>query len=418
MSTTALPDLSKLAFWTQPREEREAAFKTLRDEAPVSWHDQPESQVIDVGESGTGGFWAITRHEDIRTISRDPARFCSGNGIMLEDVPQEFLDAAQSIIAMDGDRHRRIRGIVNAAFTPRQVRHLEDGIRADARTIVTDLEAHETGDFVDLVAKRLPLMTIMRMLGVPEDERDRIVHEADAMVSWNDPDYLQGRPPLEVIGTALFTLHEACGRYIAERRTTPGEDLLSAIVHAEVDGERLTDHEIAAFFVLLCVAGNDTTRHTTSHGLLALTENRDQRDVLMADFDTRIDVAVEELIRWASPVMTMRRTVTEDVVVRGETLTAGQKLVLFYPSGNRDERAIEDPFRFDVTRDPNRHLGFGGGGPHFCMGAALARLQLKSLFGELLRTYPEIEVCEPSFLVGNFINGINRMPMDRGRRAS
>lgn len=417
MSTSTIPDLSKLAFWTQPRDAREADFRRLRDEAPVWWHDQPESQTIDVGEFGTGGFWAITRYEDIKAISRDPERFCSGKGIMLEDVPQEFLDAAQSFIAMDGERHRRIRGLVSAGFTPRQVRHLEDGVRADARTIVDDLASHEGGDFVELVAKRLPLMTIMRMLGVPEDERERIVHQADAMVSWNDPDYLQGREPLEVIGTALFTLHEACNRYISERRETPGDDLLSAIVHAEVDGERLTDQEIAAFFVLLCVAGNDTTRHTTSHAMLALTEERDQRALLLEDFDGRIDAAVEEFIRWASPVMTMRRTVTEDVVVRGEKLSAGEKLVLFYPSGNRDERAIEDPHRFDITRDPNRHLGFGGGGPHYCMGAALARLQLRTLFGELLGRYPDLEVTEPNLLVGNFINGINRMPMHRGAPA-
>ncbi len=337
---------------------------------------------------------------------------------MLEDVPQEFLDAAQSFLAMDGDRHRSLRKLVSSGFTPRQVHHLEDGIRSDVDQILDSLAEHEQGDFVELVAKQLPLMTIMRMLGVPEHDRERLVHQADAMVSWNDPDYIGDREPLEVIGTAIATLHQACIEYCEQRREQPGDDLISALVQAEVDGQRLSNEQIASFFVLLSVAGNDTTRHTAAHTMLALTEHPGQRAHLLGDPDGRIDTAVEEFVRWASPVMTFRRTATQDTRVRDVEIAAGDKVVLFYPSGNRDERAIDDPYAFDVTRDPNRHLGFGGGGPHYCMGAALAKLQLRTLFGQILRRYPELEVSDPTYLVGNFVNGVSALPMQRGPQAA
>jgi cytochrome P450 len=314
---------------------------------------------------------------------------------------------------MDGARHRSLRALVQAGFSPRTVRHLEDGIRGDVDTILDDLEGRDSGDFVQLVAKQLPLMTIMRMLGVPEEDRERLVYQADSMVSWNDPDFVGDREPLAVIGEAIMTLHSACLALCEERRRAPGDDLLSSLVQAEVDGERLTDAQIASFFVLLSVAGNDTTRHTTSHAMVALAEHPDQRDLLLADIDGRIDLAVEEFVRWASPVMTFRRTVVKPARLHGRKLAEGDKVVLFYPSGNRDERAIEDPYRFDVTRDPNRHLGFGGGGPHFCMGSALAKLQLKVLFGELLRRYPDLTVSEPKYLVGNFVNGVSALRFDR-----
>lgn len=403
-----MPNLSSLDFWAQPPAEREAGFKALRDEAPLSFQPQYEGALMPEGE-GTGGYWAAVRYEDIKRVSRDPEHFASGHGVMLEDVPQEFLDAAQSFLAMDGEQHRALRGLVSAGFTPRQVRRLEDGVQADARELVASLADRPDGDFVELVAKQLPLMTIMRMLGVPEADRAEVVHQADAAVSWNDPEYLAGRTPLEVIAGSMMALHGFCNRYCAERRERPGDDLLSALVHAEVDGRRLTDFEIASFFVLLSVAGNDTTRHTTSHAMLALTEHPDQRAHVLADPGT----AVEEMVRWASPVMTFRRTVVKPVELCGEPLSEGDKVVLFYPSGNRDEAAFDAPERFDATRAPNHHLGFGGGGPHYCMGAALAKLQLKALFTELLTRWPALEVGEPVYVVGNFVNGINRMAMAR-----
>ena len=239
-------------------------------------------------------------------------------------------------------------------------------------------------------------MTIMRMLGVPEEDQERLVHHADAAVSWNDPDYLGDRAPLEVVGEAMGVLHGAAAEIAADRRVNPRDDLITALVQAEVEGETLTDAEIAAFFVLLSVAGNDTTRHTTTHAALALSRYPEQRRLLLDDLDGRIDLAVEEFVRWASPVMTFRRTATRDTELAGTAISAGDKVVMFYGSANRDETAFERPHDFDITRDPNRHVGFGGGGPHFCMGAAMAKAQLRSIFTELLTAYPEFEVERPA----------------------
>jgi cytochrome P450 len=359
----------------------------------------------------TGGYWALTRYDDIRAVSRNPQDFRSGDGVMFEDAPQEFLDMAISILAMDDPRHAAVRGLISSAFTPKQVRALEDGVRRDARQVVAELDPAESDDFVTGVAKRVPLMTIMRMLGVPEEDRERLVYYSDAMVSGADPDYLQGREPLAVLGEALWILHQACTELAEQRRAHPTDDLLSALVHARIDGESLRTEEIAAFFVLLSVAGNDTTRHTSSHAAIALDRHPDQRALLLEDPEGRLPVAVEEFVRWATPVMTFRRTATRDTEIRGRAVAAGEKVVLLYPSGNRDEAAFEAPDRFDVLRTPNRHLGFGGGGPHYCLGAPLAKVQLRAVFGELLERYPRMSVGEPRLVVGNFVDGISRLPM-------
>jgi cytochrome P450 len=212
------------------------------------------------------------------------------------------------------------------------------------------------------------------------------------------------------MGAALWTLTEYATEMAKHREQHPGDDLITGLVQAEIDGDRLTHAEIGAFLVLLSVAGNDTSRHTTSHAILALTQNPDQRAYLLEDLDARLPTAVEEFVRWASPVMTFRRTTTREVELHGRTLPPGEKVVLFYHSGNRDETAFEDPWRFDCARDPNRHLGFGGGGPHYCMGAALARTQLRAIFAEMFRQIPDIEVGEPELLRSAFIHGIKRMP--------
>jgi cytochrome P450 len=212
-----------------------------------------------------------------------------------------------------------------------------------------------------------------------------------------------------MIFEAIITVTGAALEMADARRDQPQDDLMTALVSTEIDGERLSDDEIGAFLVLLAVAGNDTTRHTSSHALRALTEHPDQRTVLVEDLEERMPAAVEEFVRWASPVMTFRRTATRDTEVGGQPVAEGEKVVLFYGSANRDETAFDEPGRFDVTRDPNHHVGFGGGGPHYCMGASLARTQLRALFTELLTRIPDIEAGEPEPLVGNFINGIRRM---------
>jgi cytochrome P450 len=267
------------------------------------------------------------------------------------------------------------------------------------------------GDFVGLIAKRLPLITISDMIGVPEADRERVVEAADTLVTVSDPEVTGAQSPLEALGNALFTLTAFAKELAAHREQNPGDDLMTALVQAEVDGDRLTHDEIAAFFVLLSVAGNDTTRHTTSHAMRALTVNPDQRARLTDELDETLPAAVEEFVRWATPVLTFRRTATRDTEIAGQPIGGGDKVVLFYHSGNRDESAFADPWEFDVTRQPNHHLGFGGGGPHYCLGASLARTQLRSLFGELLRTLPDIEVGEPEmFRSSAFIHGVKRMP--------
>lgn len=401
-------DLGSLDFWGKPAEERDLFFAHLRRDLPISQHEPPED-ILGLPEEAQHSYWAIVRHEDIRQISRDPRTFCSGKGTQFGDAPPEILEASQSFLATDAPRHTKLRGLVSSAFTPRQVARIEEGIRIHARQIVAAAAPTGGGDFVELVAKQLPLVTISDMIGVPEEDRERIVHAADLLVTVADPEVVGDRQPIELMGEALWTLTQFATELAAHRERNPGDDLMTALVQAEVDGERLTHAEIAAFFVLLSVAGNDTTRHTTSHAMRALTTNPDQRAVLMEDLDARLPTAVEEFVRWASPVLTFRRTATREVEIHDKRLLEGERVVLFYHSGNRDERAFDDPWRFDVTRDPNRHLGFGGGGPHYCLGASLARTQLRSIFGELLRVVPDIEAQEPELLRSSFIHGVKRM---------
>jgi len=402
-------DLGSLEFWGRPAEERDRYFERLRREAPISQHEPPED-LLGLPDEGRMRYWAIVRHEDVRRISRDPASFCSGQGVQFGDVPQELLEASQSFLAMDAPRHTKLRGLVSAAFTPRQVARIEEGIARNARQIVEEAAPTGGGDFVQMIAKRLPLVTISDMIGVPDADREQVVADADLLVSVADPEVFGERAPIEMLGEAMWKLTEFAKDLAAQREKHPGDDLMTALVQAEVDGDRLTHAEIGAFFVLLSVAGNDTTRHSTSHAMRALTVNPDQRALLWEDPAARLPVAVEEFVRWASPVLTFRRTTTREVELHGQVLAPGEKVVLFYHSANRDEQAFENPRRFDLARDPNRHVGFGGGGPHYCLGASLARTQLRSIFAEMARVMPDIEAGEPELLRSSFIHGVKRMP--------
>ena len=402
--------LSARAFWSTTAAVRETSFAELRKSRPVSWHPPVEDALMHDPEDR--GYWAVTRHADIVAISKDSETFLSGKGVLFENVPEELLEASQSFLAMDPPRHTKIRKVVHAAFTPRQVRRIEDSIKANAKDIVGELRNAGSGaDFVELCAKELPIRTLSDMIGIPESERAQVADAADAMVSWGDPKYLNGRNPLEVLTGSQMYLHQVAGALAVDRRVHPGDDLISALVQAEVDGDRLTDGEIAAFFVLLAVAGNDTTRQTASHAMKALTDFGDQRAWLMADYDDRIGGAVEEFVRWATPVMTFRRTAATDCRLGDKNIAKGEKVVMFYASGNFDETAFESPNRFDLSRKPNPHLGFGGGGRHFCLGAHVARAQLRAIFGELLTALPDIEAGAPSYVAGNFIHGVRSLPV-------
>jgi cytochrome P450 len=401
-------DVSSHAFWATTAVERERTFAVLRAQRPVSWHPPVEDNLID--DPNDTGFWAVTRRADIVAVSRNSEVFLSGKGVMFATIPEELLEASQSFLAMDAPRHTKLRKLAHAAFTPRQVRRIEDSIYANAKVIVEELRAAGSGaDFVDLCAKELPIRTLSDMMGIPESERQQVAHAADAMVSWADPVYLDGRNPLEVLVQNQMYLHQVAGSLAAQRREHPGDDLFSSLVTAEVDGDRLTDAEVAAFFVLLAVAGNDTTRQTISHGLKALTDFPGEKNWLLEDFDNRIGTAVEELIRWATPVMTFRRTAAIDFELGGQAIRAGEKVVMFYSSGNWDEAAFDQPERLDLSRSPNPHIGMGGGGQHFCLGAQVARVQLRALFGELLRQVPDVQAGEPAYVAGNFIHAIRSL---------
>ncbi len=402
-------DLGLLDFWAQPPEVRDEAFAVLRATPGLTQHAPPED-ILGLTERDERGYWAVVRHGDIRTVSRDAATFCSSRGVQFGDAPPEMLEASQSFLAMDAPRHTALRGLVSSAFTPRQVARIEAGIRVNARRVVEEAAPTGGGDFVELIAKRLPLLTISDIMGVPEADRERVVGAADALVLASDPELIADRPPIEVLGEALWTLTEFATALAAHRAEHPADDLMSALVAAEVDGARLTHAEIAAFFVLLSVAGNDTTRHTTAHAMRALTEQPEQRAALLADLDATMPTAVEEFVRWGTPVLTFRRTATRDTELAGQPLAAGDKVVLFYASGNRDASVFADPWRLDVTRTPNHHVGFGGGGPHYCLGAALARTQLRALFTELLTRLPDLEAGEPEHFRSAFIGGVKRMP--------
>ncbi len=409
-------DVSTLAFWAQSSDDREKVFAELRRARPVSWQAPVQSMLMP--DPDDPGFWAITRHADIRRISRDHEVFSSSaeeyGGVMLDLMPPDVLEATSSILMMDNPRHGLIRRLISSAFTPRRIALIEDQIASQAKQIVDDLLTadHQGGaDFVQLVSARLPMWTVSEMVGIDPELREEVTRAANDLVCWNDAEQIDvDGDNLMVMLNAMGILHNAAFDLCDKRRAQPADDVISALVAAEVEGQRLTDEDIAAFFCLICVAGNDTTRQTTSIAMKALCDFPDQRALLMADFDGVIGTAVDEFVRWASPVMTFRRTARVDTEISGQPILAGDKVLLLYPSGNRDEAVFPDPYRFDVTRADNDHVGFGGGGVHYCLGAHVAKVQLRSIFRELLTRVPDLDVGEPDHLVSNFIHGIKRMP--------
>ncbi len=400
-------DLSSKAFWAATDRDRDVSFAELRDRRPLSFHPPTEDAVFPDPEDP--GFWAVVRHADIVEVSRRTEEFVSGQGVLFESVPPEMLEATQSFLAMDDPKHAKIRGIVRAAFTPKQVQRIEAQIRATAAEIVAGLPDEGSFDAVADVAGILPMRTICQMIGIPADQQQTIADAVVLQTGWGDPDIAQGRSALECIGGAIMTEHAVAAELVAARRQRPTDDLISALVEAEVDGERLADDEIAAFFVLLCVAGNDTSRQTIAHGIKALADHPDQRAWLAADLDGRIAPAAEELLRWATPVMTFRRTVVRETRLAGQPLVPGEKVVMFYSSGNRDGAVFADPWSFDLQRAENNHVAFGGGGPHYCLGHFLARTQIRAMFRELLARFPAYGAGDAPVVAGNFIHGVKSL---------
>ncbi|MFV2175620.1 cytochrome P450 [Actinomadura sp. LOL_016] len=421
MTRDPATDLSDLAFWARPQAERMAAFARLRElEHPARF---PELKLPFIKQGP--GYWALARHADVVEASRTPQVFSSEpTTTSIPDMPGYIARYLGSIINMDDPRHAKIRRIVSRAFTPRVLAKLETDLQATATRIVDDVLARGPGgDFVTDVAARLPLTVICDMVGVPEPVRPMVFDRTNTLLGIGDPEYTGGRDfkgeitrigalyVLVRVVTAAYELNHLAMKLARRRRRDPGDDLMSALVTAEVDGERLTDKEIGSFFILLVVAGNETTRNAMSHGLKLLTDNPEQRALLLEDFETHAPGAVEEIVRMATPVIQMRRTVTRDHEMNGHTYRAGEKVLLFYNSANRDAEVFENPDAFDITRSPNPHVGFGGPGPHFCLGANLARREITVMFRELLTRVPEIRADgRPDRLYSNFINGIKHLP--------
>jgi len=394
--------LGEEEIWRRP--DREAIFATLRAERPVSFHEEPEFVGIPRGP----GFWALTRYDDVVRASCDADTFISGRGANIGDLPIELAEFFGSMINMDAPRHTKLRRLVSAGFTPRMIRAVETNVRAQARRIVDAVAPKGRCDFVEEIAAALPLRIICDMMGIPETDHRRIYELTNVILGIGDPEY---GTTMDVLMGAATELSEYAQRLAEARRTNPRDDITTALMQAEVDGEHLTAPELGSFFILLVVAGNETTRNAISHGMKALTDFPDERAKWMADFERVAPTAVEEIVRWATPVIHFRRTVTRDVMIRGQLVRAGEKVVLWYNSANRDEAAFPDPYRFDVTRTPNDHVGFGGGGPHFCLGANLARREIRVMFDELLHRLPDIRVtAPPDKLHSAFIHGIKRMP--------
>jgi cytochrome P450 len=403
-------DLSSPEFWTADRAWREGAFRTLRDEKPFAFF---EERVIEDAPFPPGpGYYAVTRHDDIWQISRNPQLYCSGKGSNIGDLPVEMNEFFGSMINMDDPKHFRLRNIVSRGFTPKEVSRIEDQVRDRAARLVTELiERFPNGecDFVEEVAAALPLAIICDMMGIPEEDHKKIFHWTNVILGVGDPEFVGSYEDLMTVALEMFMYAQALGE---SRVGNPQDDVTSAMMNAVVDGERLTAQEFGSFFILLVVAGNETTRNAISHGMKLLTDNPDQRKIWFDDFDTHTRTAVEEIVRYATPVIHFRRTVTEDTVLSGQELKAGEKVVMFYASGNRDERVFDNPHKFDVTRAvAPAQVGFGAGGPHFCLGANLARREIQVMFDEIRRRLPNMRITgEPAYLQSSFINGIKRMP--------
>jgi len=400
--------LESVDFWGLEDDYREGAFATLRREAPISFWPPIQYEGVETGN----GYWALTKLDDVHFASRHPDIFSSADGINIGDQVPELAEYFGSMIVLDDPRHQRLRSIVSRAFTPKVVARIEASVRERAHRLVASLIANHPDGEADLVSELagpLPLQIICDMMGIPEEDHQRVFHWTNVILGFGDPDLSTDFEEFMQVSMDIGAYASALAE---DRRINHHDDLTSSLVEAEVDGERLSSQEIASFFILLVVAGNETTRNAISHGVLALSRYPEERDKWWSNYDGLAPTAVEEIVRWASPVVYMRRTLTRDIELSGVKMAAGDKAVLWYNSANRDESKFANPWTFDVTRDPNPHLGFGGGGAHFCLGANLARREIRVVFDELRREIPDIvAVEEPARLLSQFIHGIKRLPV-------
>jgi cholest-4-en-3-one 26-monooxygenase len=385
---------------TWEREVPHAMFETLRREAPVFWHPEPDGK----------GFWAVTRHADVLAISRNNESFSSevGGTFIPTQTEEQLSKIRLSILNMDPPKHHRYRRLVSKGFTPRMIGQLQETIQWRAARIVDDVIDRGECEFVEDIASKLPLQMICEMVGLPEADWPRMFELSNRLIGFDDSEYQASPQDGDLAAAEIFGY---CNDIAADRRSTPRDDLMSALVQAEVDGERLDDFDLNLFFVTLVVAGNETTRNLINHSMLALIEHPDQADALRRD-PSLWSTAVEEMLRWGTSIHNFRRTATRDTEVRGQPIAAGDKVVIYYMSANRDEDVFSDPYRFDVARHPNEHVTFGGGGVHYCLGANLARAEIRATMQQLVERLHEFELAGPvRRLRSDFVNGIKAMPV-------
>jgi cytochrome P450 len=392
-------NLASFDFWL--RDDVHGALARLRRERPVAWHEHRDS-----GK----GFWSLTRYDDVAAATRDWETFSSAYGIQAMTDPEDtqMLTAVRSMISTDPPKHTKLRSVVNRGFTPKMVARSEEAVRRRAREIVDAIAPKGEIEFVSEVAAVLPVAIICDMMGVPEPDRPRLLDATNRLLAGGDREY---GGTLDSLRQAAEELREY-GLWLGKRRLEhPENDVTTTLVHAEIDGEAMPPQDLGPFFLLLVAAGNETTRTAISHGLWAFTQFPDQKRRWLSDLDGHAVTAAEEIVRWASPVMHMRRTLTRDITFAGVEMRKSDKVAMWYISANRDEACFPDPYRFDVTRTPNEQGGFGTGGAHFCLGAHLARREVIVMFTELFRRLPDIEATgKPEKLRSNFIHGIKRLP--------
>lgn len=381
-------------------------FRRLRHEQPLSFHE----------EAHGGGFWAVVRYQDVIDVGRDWRTFSSARGSSLEELDDDQLAVRRSMLDLDPPAHTRLRRLVTPGFTPRVVRSYEEAFRLLTREVLDDAFARGSFDLVEEISKQLPVRWLCRHLGVTEADSDKLIEWTDRMLGQSDPEYVEveddERARYAPFGTiAGLEAYEYAAEWAAERRANPTDDVMTAILFAEPDGEPLTDDEFKNFFTVLMIAGQEASRHSISHGVLALIDHPGQLERLSAD-PGLMPTAVEEIIRWATPIYQFRRTATESVEMHGETIRAGDKVTVWYISADFDETVFDRATEFDIARSPNEHVAFGRGGPHFCLGAGLARLQVQIAFEELAPRLPSLALAGPvERLRSNFIHGIKHLPV-------
>ena len=402
------PDLSDIDLLDPDRFarlEHHDMFRRLRAEDPVHWTEEPNGP----------GFWSVTKHADLITINRDAQGFSSEIGGVniaeMDHVEGAFDTRGQMMLMTDPPKHTRYRLLVNKGFTPRMISLIEEHLRFRAELIVDSVIERGECDFVTDLAAELPLQAIAEIMGVPQEERHLLFDWSNRLIGADDPEYMTDPGSQENATMAAAELYVYATSLREDRASEPRDDIVTKLINAEIGGDKLTEAEFDMFIMLLAVAGNETTRNATAHGMHALLTNPDELAKLRAD-PGLIDSAIEEIVRWATPVLYFRRQATVPLELRGRRIEPGDKVVMWHISANRDEDVFVDPFRFDVARTPNDHIGFGGGGAHFCLGANLARMELRLIFEEILARFDGMAlVGEPERLRSNFIGGIKHMPV-------